>query len=150
MSLHMRCATMSPSKKSLPRGLTPEIHAQLTYAFGEGMCHICFATDKPLHLDHCHVTGDLRGYLCADCNLGLGRFKDDPDRLRRAIQYLGQTGIPPVFVRRGLKKAKLTVDQVRAIKQDRLSSAQQLAARHGVARETINAIRQGRNWKWVE
>lgn len=136
-------------KKSLPRGLTPEIHAQLTYALGEGVCHICLATDVPLCLDHCHVTGDLRGYLCRGCNHGLGNFQDDPELLRAAIAYLGQPSYPPVLTRRGLKKAKLTVEQVRTIKHDRVSSAQQLAARYGVARETVNAIRQNRNWKWV-
>lgn len=135
--------------RSKPRGLTPEIHAQMTYALGEGVCQICLTTEERLHLDHCHVTGDLRGYLCRACNHGLGNFQDDPKLLRAAIAYLGQPTYPPVRVRRGLKKAKLTVEQVRTIKFDRVSSAQQLAARYGVARETINAIRQNRNWKWV-
>jgi len=144
--------TSFPSKKRGPRvrGFTPEIHEALVYAFGEGVCHICLADDKPMHLDHDHLTGDIRGYLCADCNLGLGRFKDDPKLLRAAISYLARTPHRPVIVRRGVRKAKLTVDQVRSIKSDRLSSALQLAARYGVSRETINSIRQGRNWKWVK
>jgi hypothetical protein len=41
-----------------------------------------------LHIDHCHATGKLRGVLCSECNVGLGKFKDDPALLRRAAEYL--------------------------------------------------------------
>ena len=40
------------------------------------------------HLDHCHTTGNYRGWLCSGCNKGLGSFNDDPDCLQRAIEYL--------------------------------------------------------------
>lgn len=39
-------------------------------------------------LDHCHETGQFRGWLCANCNIGLGKFYDDPDLLTKAIQYI--------------------------------------------------------------
>lgn len=56
-------------------------------------CDICGRTDsavkgKALLLDHCHSTGVVRGVLCQPCNIALGGFDDDIDRMRAAISYL--------------------------------------------------------------
>ena len=40
------------------------------------------------HLDHCHVTGTVRGVLCRQHNVGLGLFADNADHLRAAADYL--------------------------------------------------------------
>lgn len=41
-----------------------------------------------LHVDHCHTTLKVRGLLCFNCNNALGRFKDNPDILQNAIDYI--------------------------------------------------------------
>ena len=54
-------------------------------------CAICgnLPNGKRLGIDHNHKTGEVRGLLCDDCNYGLGRFKDDPLLLKKAILYIG-------------------------------------------------------------
>lgn len=43
--------------------------------------------DKP-HIDHCHISGKIRGILCRSCNLGIGHFQDKIEALEKAIEYL--------------------------------------------------------------
>lgn len=50
-------------------------------------CAIC-EEQKPLEVDHSHVTGENRGLLCTNCNTGIGQFKDSVAKLHKAIQYL--------------------------------------------------------------
>ena len=63
------------------------------YENQQGRCAIC-GTDEPgsrfnhFHVDHDHVTGQVRALLCEACNTGLGKFKDDPNLLRLAAKYL--------------------------------------------------------------
>lgn len=55
------------------------------------ICHDELPIDSPeIHVDHCHASGDVRGLLCRMCNLGLGAFRDRPDFLRVAAEYLGR------------------------------------------------------------
>ena len=59
----------------------------------DGRCAVCgivFVGTKPPHIDHDHVTLKVRGLLCAQCNSGLGQFKDSPIILRRALAYLAK------------------------------------------------------------
>lgn len=53
-----------------------------------GACAICGATDRQIHLDHDHATGQIRDALCGPCNQALGLFGDDARRLRAAADYL--------------------------------------------------------------
>lgn len=59
-----------------------------------GVCWICGKPPigQPLSVDHCHKTGVVRGLLCHTCNRGLGYYKDNPDWLERAAQYLRLRG----------------------------------------------------------
>lgn len=41
-----------------------------------------------LHVDHCHETQVVRGLLCTNCNIILGKCYDDVSILLKAIQYL--------------------------------------------------------------
>ena len=52
-----------------------------------GTCGIC-GVDEDLQIDHCHTSGRVRGRLCGTCNTALGLFRDSPDRLRAALDYL--------------------------------------------------------------
>ena len=45
------------------------------------------ATYRP-HVDHCHITGKIRGLLCKKCNLGLGYYIDSISNLASAARYL--------------------------------------------------------------
>jgi hypothetical protein len=51
-------------------------------------CAICKKRGRPLCIDHCHVTGQVRGLICRSCNLALGNCNDDPEVLRAAAAYL--------------------------------------------------------------
>lgn len=58
------------------------------------VCAICHRTDSRGHrlaVDHDHATGAIRGLLCKDCNLALGLFGDNTERLIGAIDYLGRS-----------------------------------------------------------
>jgi hypothetical protein len=57
-------------------------------------CDICqkeCPTGRALAMDHCHDTMQIRGFLCANCNQGLGKFKDSTELLNRAIGYLTES-----------------------------------------------------------
>lgn len=57
-----------------------------------GKCKICGKHQSELTLslnvDHCHITGKIRGLLCGNCNKALGLFKDNTKSLKNAINYL--------------------------------------------------------------
>ena len=78
-------------------GITKEQYLQ-TAADQGNLCAICMKpeteTSSPhidemdLSVDHCHATGQVRGLLCRQCNIALGRFKEDVSILKSAIAYL--------------------------------------------------------------
>lgn len=65
-----------------------------------GLCAIC-KTDKgrfdtrtgkkqKLHIDHCHLTGKIRGLLCNKCNIGIGLFNNNIELFKKVIEYLSR------------------------------------------------------------
>ena len=73
-------------------GITHSDYEEILLSQG-GVCAICdqlpTTKDKDrLHVDHDHVTGEIRGLLCSSCNVALGLFADDSERLREAAAYL--------------------------------------------------------------
>lgn len=67
-------------------GLTIEQYDAMWNEQG-GKCKIC-RQELKLVVDHCHNSNAVRGLLCDRCNVGLGCFGDDVDRLRAAVLYL--------------------------------------------------------------
>lgn len=61
-----------------------------------GLCGVCFSDNLRPVVDHNHMCCKgpkscgkcLRGLLCSGCNLGIGHFRDSPERLGLAINYL--------------------------------------------------------------
>lgn len=71
--------------------LSPEEYETLLSKQGSA-CAICKGPHRGrgnrFHVDHDHVTKQVRGLLCGWCNSALGYFEDDVDRLKVAIAYL--------------------------------------------------------------
>ena len=75
-------------------GLTPEQHKQI-WISQVGCCALC---SKPvvyekICVDHNHITGKMRGFLCRTCNTGLGSFYSDEkgtELLEKAVEYIGK------------------------------------------------------------
>lgn len=62
------------------------------YSKQDGKCAICGIDAKiltrKLCVDHCHNSQNIRGLLCPNCNLLLGKVKDNVIILENAIKYL--------------------------------------------------------------
>src|SRR4029079_10467296 len=69
-------------------GLTLAAFDELLASQGGG-CAICGKPDVD-HVDHNHRTGAVRGILCFRCNVALGQFDDDEERVMAAAAYLAR------------------------------------------------------------
>ena len=76
-------------------GCSPERYAELLKQ-QNGVCAICGNAESrarrgnayELSADHDHASGEIRGLLCSNCNLGIGHLRHDMNVLRLAIAYL--------------------------------------------------------------
>lgn len=58
------------------------------------ICRIVIDNQTPKSsgfIDHCHTTEKVRGLVCNICNIGLGSFRDNPDNLLAAVNYLNRS-----------------------------------------------------------
>lgn len=78
--------------RDLPKHPTKPTLEQLQEWIYDAVCEICGKTKqengRSLCLDHSHKTDEFRGFLCDDCNKGLGCFKDSIQLLEKAKQHL--------------------------------------------------------------
>lgn len=81
-------------------GLT-EVERDAMIVAQRGLCAICLDA-PPVHVDHCHKTGRVRGVLCFNCNSAIGKLRDDPDAARRAATYLEGNLWKPTLVAPGV------------------------------------------------
>ena len=69
--------------------LTPEKYLELA---GDpprcGICGLERSQKNRLHVDHCHITKEIRGILCASCNHALERMTTIPNWAAKAKLYL--------------------------------------------------------------
>lgn len=77
-------------------GITIDQYEQML-AVQNNLCAICKQPEQSDHptqgkfalaVDHCHVTNNVRGLLCSNCNRTLGLMRDAPNLLRAAAEYL--------------------------------------------------------------
>lgn len=69
----------------------------------DGRCAICkkpHTENKRMAVDHCHVTGEIRGLLCQKCNMALGLFNHDFAILHAAISYLDKIVVAGILANR--------------------------------------------------
>ena len=71
-------------------GLAPEELLALQEKHN-GRCAICGLARK-LVIDHGHLSGKVRGLLCGRCNTGLGMFYESSEALRKAADYVENSG----------------------------------------------------------
>ena len=58
-----------------------------------GLCAICTIAMKPgkeTHIDHDHVTGDVRGLLCNKCNWAVGHAENRNWDMATVAEYLSK------------------------------------------------------------
>jgi hypothetical protein len=81
-----KCAQIDRIRRTY--GLDPET-VEALLVLQNNACAICKGDfEETPHVDHDHETNEVRGFLCNNCNNGLGRFEDNRVFLRAAVDYL--------------------------------------------------------------
>lgn len=144
-------------------GMTLEDYDRLL-AGQDGRCAVCrclpseirfHGRDPRLHVDHCHETNEIRGLLCPDCNMGLGKFSNSPQALRAAADYLesppsqhraigemGWVGYKP-YTSEHLVTIPNLSDRVAAIRQAHGLRLADVARSVGCTKSTVSRVESG-------
>ncbi len=86
------CSKATPSKRrydlkkrGIPEPTTPE----------PSVCESCGRPEptRALAVDHDHETGKFRGWLCSQCNTGMGKLGDNIEGLKKALAYLERAAL---------------------------------------------------------
>jgi hypothetical protein len=140
-----RRASNAASWRKHKYGLSPKEYYALVARQG-GACAICRKI-KPLCVDHCHLTGEVRGLLCSTCNSALGFWGDSPIVVRRALKYLETAGGNA----RGRRRERRVIQtRSRAEKPtrrsaNRRSASNRISPRKGVASSCMMRSRRSRH-----
>jgi hypothetical protein len=70
-------------------GLSVEDYEKLLES-QKGLCAICEDRMTVPCIDHDHASKKVRALLCRACNWGIGHLKDDPEVVRKALEYLSK------------------------------------------------------------
>jgi hypothetical protein len=154
---------MNTSKRRERRYRLTQERFDSLFAEQNGLCAIC-SERPPCDVDHDKKTGIFRGLLCRSCNLGLGMFSDNPEKMQRAIAYLqrpaqrladrfpiecvGWQG--PYRQERGEKNhnAKLTNEEVRRLRSEYASGG--ISYRELGQKYSLHPVHVGRIIRRVE
>lgn len=74
-------------KRQARAGGYEPLHGRVPAKPNDGRCECCRRV-RPLTIDHCHVSGFFRGWLCRLCNQGIGALGDDLRGVLHAVAYL--------------------------------------------------------------
>ena len=80
---------------------------QISRAERPKTCEACNQERNTVY-DHCHQSGEFRGWLCHQCNCALGLVKDNPATLRALANYLEKGAPIPAEIALGATRIAVT------------------------------------------
>jgi hypothetical protein len=100
----------------------------LALAVQRNRCAICKTLfseleTREVHADHDHRTNEPRGVLCRHCNVGLGIFKDSPNLLNAAAEYLARPTMKGItMLEPKVEELKTAVEQNTAVLRELIAA----------------------------
>ena len=77
-------------QRSSKYGITQEQVEDVLKATECGICEVTLTTLYDKKIDHCHITGRVRGVLCNTCNQMLGKIEKGKNILKNVNKWLSQ------------------------------------------------------------